>query len=91
VTKPWNIASDETKLSLLRAALERVGGSITLAAEELDLSRQQVTNLVRQFELKEFAAQLRLQHGGVRVRGGERSGVVLGRTQKPVNRDPESK
>ncbi len=80
----WDVASFEAKLSLLKNALIDANGSITEAAKTMRLTRQQVTNLVRQFKLKDFAAQLRIQHGGVRVQSGERKGIVLGRAQKPI-------
>ena len=75
----YQAAVTETKLSELRVSLTETKGNIKAAAGALGLSRQQMTKLVKKYELGEFAAKLRLEAGGRRVRDGERKGTVTGR------------
>jgi DNA-binding NtrC family response regulator len=79
----YQAAVTETKLSELRVALTETKGNIKQAALDLGLSRQQMTKLVKKYELGEFAAKLRLAGGEMkRLTDGGRKGVVTGRPRK---------
>jgi len=55
----YQTAVTETKVAELRVAIAAADGFISRAAGELGLSRQQLTKLVKKYELGEFAAKLR--------------------------------
>lgn len=63
---PWIVVAAETQEMELRKALEATAGNISEAAGKLALSRQQVTRLVKKYDLGEFAAKLRVEAGGTR-------------------------
>ena len=79
MTRPWVTASTDVKHETWRKALVETSGNISAAATAIGISRAQATRLVKQFNLGEFAAQLRLARGGTRVRVGYLKGRVLGR------------
>lgn len=63
---PWIAVAAETQETELRKALKTTAGNISEAAIKLALSRQQVTRLVKKYELGDFAAKLRVEAGGTR-------------------------
>lgn len=81
---PYQAAVTETKLSELKLALGETNGTIKAAAKLLGLSRQQITKLVKKYALNEYAAKLRLEAGGTRVRDGARKGTVTGRPKSAI-------
>ena len=78
----WKAGVVEIKLGTWRDALTAAAGNITTAAKAVGISRGYATVITRRFALNELAAELRAKAGGVRVRGGERRGVVTGRPKK---------
>lgn len=83
----WSAGVDEIKLGTWRDALVRANGNITRAAIAVKISRSYATVLMKRFDLVTFAAELRAATGsGVKVRGGERRGVVTGRPKKKEGR-----
>jgi hypothetical protein len=75
----WSAGVVEIKLGTWRDALVKAEGNITVAAVAARISRSYATVLMKKFDLVDFAAELRAKAGGVKVRGGERKGVVTGR------------
>lgn len=65
--RPWDLASDEVQLATWRAALEKSKGNISLAAKDVGIGRATGTRLTTKFELKEFAAKLRIANGAAKV------------------------
>ncbi len=82
-TPAWKLVLDETKRGELVGALERAGGNITRASVVLGISRQAVTQLIRKYALKEYAATLRVESGATRITDGKNKGKVLGRPRAP--------
>ncbi|MES2179807.1 MAG: hypothetical protein V4550_18245 [Gemmatimonadota bacterium] len=80
--RPLKIAVNEVRLETWRAALVAAAGNITRAAMAVGIGHAWATKLNTKFELKEFAAKLRLEAGGTRTVAGERKGVVAGRPRK---------
>lgn len=76
---PWDVASDEIKLTTWRAALVAAKGNITHAAAAVGINRSHATRLMTRYGLHEYAAQLRLAVGYARVVDGKSKGLVTGR------------
>lgn len=71
---PWDVASDEIKLTTWRAALLACKGNITHAAAQLGINRSHATRLMNKYGLHEYAAQLRLADGFARGNQGRVTG-----------------
>lgn len=82
ISKPWVDAARQVQFSTWRGALVVAGGNITRASEALNIGRATGTRLTRKFDLREFAAGLRLENGAARSVGAEREGIVTGRPRK---------
>lgn len=59
----WDIASDEVQVATFRDALFAARGNITIAAENLHMARCHATRLVKKFDLRGFAFELRRKDG----------------------------
>lgn len=75
----WSAGVTEIKLGTWRDALVAAAGNISSAARAVGIHRSYGMALMKKFDLTAFAAELRANAGGVKVRHGERKGVVTGR------------
>lgn len=81
-TQDWTHSLGRAKAEALMKALIASGGNITRAALAMDLSRPHVTKMLRDFKLKDFARQLRVQTTGGGF-GRPRGATTKNRKPKP--------
>ncbi len=83
--RTWDKPTVEVSTAQLTAwkqALVDAKGNVTKAAELAGIARSYAMELNKKYDLREFAAGLRLQAGGTRSTAGERKGTVTGRPRK---------